>query len=412
LNFLRRHPLAAALALLVLVGAVFPLPALVDAVTGSVPGGADLVRPFWYVAAAPVSNVLDTLTFFSLGRAWWGLGLWIALLGALGARRPGPLLSRTWRAARGPLGVLGLVAAAVLLPRPVPRIAVADATLTVLDYHAHTQASHDGRSRWTANRVLRWHARQGFEATYITDHNQVYVGASRGPIALLPGVEWSVHRQHVLALGPAREIIREDFSRTTERMLGVFSEIDRQGAIAIAALPEYWRNYWDGLEAIVEAGVHGFEIMDCSPKSLAFPRNARRRVVRLAMANGLLVVGGSDNHGWGAVTCVWNLASPGASGIAANRVIARTIALRQSEGPAWAAAVTQPALMFRTLSWSERISWLTWIAVILIYRGIPRREGDPAGLGILARSLKLRAMFRNPATRGTDGTSRTRGTTP
>src|SRR3989449_7354009 len=34
-------------------------------------------------------------------------------------------------------------------------------------------------------------------------------------------------------------------------------------------------------------------------------------------------------------------------------------------------------------------SWITWILVILIYRAVPRRAGDPAGIGILARSLSL-----------------------
>jgi hypothetical protein len=177
-------------------------------------------------------------------------------------------------------------------------------------------------------------------------------------------------------------------------MLAIFREIDRQAAMAIVALPEYWRNHWEDLERFADAGAHGFEIVDCSPKALAFPPAGRERVIRLALERRLLLVGGSDNHGWGAVTCVWNLASPGAAGVAANRVVARTIALRQGGEPAWAAAVTQPWLMFRTMSWTERISWLTWIAVVIIYRTIPRREGDPPGLGILARSLKLRALFR------------------
>ena len=398
---LRRHPIAVLLVALVLAGAAFPLPAIVDAVTNSEPGNAELVRPAWYLITAPASNVLDAITFLSLDRAWWGLGIWIAALALLGARRPAAPLLRGMRAILGPALVFALLAAAVILPRPAPRLVSADTDVTVIDYHAHTAVSHDGRSGWTPERLARWYERQGFGAVYITDHNHIYTPpevalAVRSSVALLPGVEWSIHRQHVLALGTVREIRREDFSRTTERMVEVFGEIDRQGAIAIAALPEYWRNHWEHLKRFADAGAHGFEIVDCSPKALAFPAASRARVIRLALERRLLLVGGSDNHGWGAVTCVWNLASPGAAGIAANRVIARTIALHQGGANAavWAAAVTQPWLMFRTLSWSERISWLTWIAVLLIYRGIPRRVGDPAGIGILARSLKLRALFR------------------
>ena len=62
---------------------------------------------------------------------------------------------------------------------------------------------------------------------------------------------------------------------------------------------------------------------------------------------------------------------------------------------AWEAALTQPWLMLRSLSWSERMSWLTWIALIVLYRAQPRRQGQPAGLGILARSLGA-----TPADRG------------
>src|SRR3989441_4354312 len=105
----------------------------------------------------------------------------------------------------------------------------------------------------------------------------------------------------------------------------------------------------------------------------------------------------SDNHGWGKVTCVWNLSSPSAHGYRANHVIARPIALAQGEWEPWTAAYTQPWLMLRGLSWSERSSWITWILVILIYRAVPRRAGDSAGIGILARSLELFKLRRPPS---------------
>ena len=57
----------------------------------------------------------------------------------------------------------------------------------------------------------------------------------------------------------------------------------------------------------------------------------------------------------------------------------------------WPAAVTQPWFLLRSLSWSERASWLTWVVIILLYRAMPRREGQGAGLGILARSLGRRS---------------------
>jgi hypothetical protein len=113
-------------------------------------------------------------------------------------------------------------------------------------------------------------------------------------------------------------------------------------------------------------------------------------VAALAKKRNLLLVGGSDNHGWGKVTCLWNLTWPGAHGVTANRVLVRPLALLQGESPSWTAAASQPWLMLRTLNWPERASWLTWILVVLIYRAVPRRAGDPGGFGIMARSLSLR----------------------
>lgn len=387
MNLLRRHPIAIALVVLLLATAIDPLPLLVDAVTGSEPADVTLEQPVLYVVLAPLSSTLDALTFFSLDRARWALTVWAVALAAWGALRPGTPRLRVGRALVGPLALVALGGAAVLLPRPVPHFAAADTSSTILDYHAHTEASHDGRRGWTSARLAAWHARQGFEASYVTDHNIPFGRLVTDPIRLLPGVEWSVYRQHVVAIGPVRPIVRDSFGGDTPRMLRLFREVERQGALSIASLPEYWRNHRGDLDAFVAAGVDGFEIVNCAPKAIGFPPAARREVVALAARHDLVVVGASDNHGWGQVTCVWNLSHAGAQGYRANRVVARPLALLQGEWLPWTAPVTQPWFMFRSLSWGERVSWLTWVLVVLLYRALPRRRGQPAGLGILARSL-------------------------
>jgi len=397
-NLLRRHPIALALIALLLVSALRPLPPLVDAVTGAPPADVDLVRPTLYTLLAPVSNVLDALTFLSLDRVKAFLITWVAALALWGLLRRGSLRRRLVVAVLAPLAVILLGVAAVLLPRPVPRLVAADSTLTVIDYHAHTALSHDGRRGWTTADLAEWHAAQGFGASYITDHNVVFSGGVDTLISLLPGVEWSVYDQHVVALGNVAPVERGVYGRDTRAMLGLFGALHRQGAIGIASLPEYWRNHWGELDDVVAAGADGFEIVNCAPKALAFPAAARSQVLQIAESRDLLVVGASDNHGWGKVTCVWNLLSPSAHGYRSNRVIARPIALAQGEWQVWTAAYTQPWLMLAGLSWSERSSWLTWILVILIYRAVPRRSGDPRGIGILARSLSLKILrLRRPS---------------
>jgi hypothetical protein len=159
------------------------------------------------------------------------------------------------------------------------------------------------------------------------------------------------------------------------------------GALAIGSIPEYWRYHRESLERLVAEGIDGFEIVNCAPKAISFSSAARADVVSLARGHDLLLVGASDNHGWGMATCVWNLMVPGSSGLPSNRVIARPIALVQGDQRAWHAAVSQSWEMLRALSWPERVSWLTWIALVTIYRGLPRREGQRGGFGILARSL-------------------------
>ena len=84
-------------------------------------------------------------------------------------------------------------------------------------------------------------------------------GGREQPVRLLPGVEWSVYRLHVVALGAVRPIEREAFSRDAPSTLRLFAELRAQGAMGIAALPEYWTNYWDELEAVIS----GPEIQQC-----------------------------------------------------------------------------------------------------------------------------------------------------
>ena len=402
MNLLRRHPVAITLVVLLLLTAIHPLPALVDAVTGSA-GDADLDRPVLYVMFAPLSNTLDALTFFSLPRAIWALVVWMLIFGAWGAvRTSSDSLSRravVLSALAGPLLLVLLVVAALVLPRPVPRL-VNDGPGTVIDYHAHTNASHEGRPGWTLAKLAAWHERQGFQATYVTDHNVVYDGSLPVPegtgITLLPGVEWSVYRQHVVAIGRVEAVPRDSFGESTARMVRMFSTIERQGGLSIASLPEYWRNHEEELGAFVLAGIDGFEIVNCAPKALGFPSDLRRQVIGLAETHDLVVVGASDNHGWGAVTCVWNVSRPGAQGFHTNRVFARPLALVQGDWQAWTAPVTQLWFMLRSLSWSERASWLTWVLIILLYRVLPRREGQSAGIGILARSILRRPRMTPP----------------
>jgi len=42
-------------------------------------------------------------------------------------------------------------------------------------------------------------------------------------ISLLPGVEWSVYQQHVVAIGPVEALSRDSFGESTARMVRIFA---------------------------------------------------------------------------------------------------------------------------------------------------------------------------------------------
>ena len=242
-----------------------------DAVTGSPAGDADLALPFGYLVMAPVSNLLD-----ARHPAQPGPGAFAAHhVGAAVRRhrRRAARLAPPAHLARGggggyPAhpGRCGCVSPASRAPLVTPESGV-----TVLDFHSHTAASHDGRHGWSPERVAAWHAAQGFQAAYITDHNVPFDGFDDAVIPLLPGAEWSVYRQHIIQLGVTPRLDLTPYSQDTPGMVSLFAALHAQGAIAIASLPEYWRNHWDDLDLFVAAGVDGFEIATWAPKALEFP---------------------------------------------------------------------------------------------------------------------------------------------
>ena len=160
----RRIPWTAiVISLLVLIAAALPEDPIRDAITlGPVPE-AHLELSAGYLAVAPLSNVLDTLTLlgarqhivvllsviivYALVRVWRA-GL---------ARRRGEVVRPPMRRALRELGFAGLLlaaivlvyAAAAVLPRPMAAlVAQPNDVILIADFHAHTRYSHDGRPGW------------------------------------------------------------------------------------------------------------------------------------------------------------------------------------------------------------------------------------------------------------------------
>lgn len=400
---------------LVLAGAFLGPAALQGPVRGGVPVDGYLDVGTGYLVLAPLFNVLDTLSLLTLAQHYAVLA---TLIGAFALWR----ISRR-RARRGVLrrigvelgvallSLLGLVAFygyGIVGPRPMAALVMDDPSAIVVDFHSHTDASHDGRPGFDPERNREWHASGGFDAVYVSDH-RTYQGYAEGAAAnpgragegtvLLPALEIKFAGKYASALGPAwryraamdgNHLIADSLYRAV-----------RHGAprpTLVLTIP-------GGLDDVpaddgTEIGYVAVEVSDASPRGLEQSRQDRETILALADSLNLALVASSNNHGWGRTTAAWTvLTIPGWRSMsparlnaaierklhterrAASRVVERRIPY-PGASPA-ALALTVPAItwqMFGGIGPAERIAWLVWTWGI--------------ALGLLPIALRLRKRAR------------------
>jgi hypothetical protein len=326
----------------VLAGQLFHLAPLADALTGAAPSDVRLIYPAGHVLLAPFTLLADWLNG-SPTRELKGLLLWALAayaLARLTRRRTGRsgLVRGTLREAlAGTLFLVGLalfVAWGAFVPRPIPRLAAGDPDVLVFDLHSHTAASHDGRPGFGPAENAAWHARAGFDAAFVTDHNTAAAirswsaTAPPGAFRLLPGIELSLSGLHLLALGAAREIPvapfrdRWDATGVLIRALaagdtapppsstrgGVRPPAAAVRPFLVASLPEYWEHHWGvDLDTLAAWGVRGVEVWTTSPRAMGFPPALRREVAAWARRRGLALFAATDMHGLGYTASAWNV---------------------------------------------------------------------------------------------------------
>jgi hypothetical protein len=407
-----RFALPIGLTLLLVAARLTGVPALSDPVSSPAPPGLHLATPPGYLVLAPLFTLWDGASMLSMSRLR-GLLIGLALL---------YLLWRSWRAfgprrAHSLLGELGTLAVSLVLllaflitgavwHRPMLALAGVEPGALVVDFHSHTNVSHDVQNTWMrgfdteANR--RWHQRAGFDAVFITDHNVVTSHESRvttgeAPI-LCPGIEVSAWRAHIVLLGDTLPVDRSRYNSSLDALLTLLRISDSAyGALSIASLPEYRRNHWGRLDTLVEAGLDGFEIVNASPKANEITRAERDSVVRFARSRDRVVLGVSDSHGWGATSMVWNLVNAGVSKTASAADKCRAVLGRLRDGfdavriierhrlrpddwwPMWLTPVGLVWETWRSMGWTLTAAWIVWIWV-LAGAGAMRRPSSASGL--------------------------------
>ncbi|HVE32557.1 MAG TPA: hypothetical protein VNC18_03270 [Gemmatimonadaceae bacterium] len=380
--------------LVVILTAFFSADPIRDAVTLGTVGEARLSVSAGYIAIAPLSAVLDTITLLTVAQHIAVL-FWVILV-YVGWRVRSPHKPTTPLRETGYAGILlgGIVvtyAAAALLPRPMAALATSDDTVLSIDFHAHTKYSHDGRPGWTEDDVRSWHRAAGYDVAYVTDH-ATFEGAERGIAAnpgqagegtmVLQGLEAFFRGEHVNILDAGRRykgITTPDRKDVDEQSLAIAGILPQTTPVIIETIPG------DLSKIPVKTtqgttGVVAIEIVDGSPRGLSQTRRERPRIVRIADSLNLAVVVGSDNHGWGRAAPGWTLMRiPGWRGMTTDslsrrieevlrvgrRESTRSVERRVAGGASpIALAFAAPAIAWRmltTLSPDERVMWIVWV---------------------------------------------------
>jgi hypothetical protein len=379
------------------------LPALSDPVTGAAPATLHLEAPWPYLVFAPVFTLWDGVSMLSMSRLngfLVGLGVLYLVLRAFGlwARRRLSFARELRALAIALILLLSFLAAGALWHRPMLALAGVSPDDIVVDFHSHTNMSHDVRGTLMqgfdreANR--RWHARAGFDAAFLTDHNVVSresrvmsrksagAGHEDASVVLCPGIEVSAWRAHIVLLGDTAALDRRRYNGSLEALLSLLETSDSlYGAPSVASLPEYRRNHWERLTLLADAGLDGFEVVNASPRANELTRTERDSVIRLAHSHNRFVVGVSDSHGWGATSMVWNLVRRPIDGdpcvgilkelrkgFGSVRIIERHRLRPDSWWPMWLTPAGVVWETWRSMGWALAASWILWIWAWSLFR--------------------------------------------
>jgi hypothetical protein len=230
----------------------------------------------------------------------------------------------------------------------------------------------------------RWHARGGFDAFFVTDHNRIdgwapaQIGertVPHGPVAC-PGEELSLWGAHIVVLGNTDSIPRGMYADSAPGIARLLHESESKwGGVTLASLPEYNENHFADLDQWIAGGIDGFEISNAAPKANRQTLGERDSVVRLAERSGRWLAGVTDQHGMGATVQAWTLVAVSDSaespcvgilrtlqtgGFAATWVIERHRLRIDSAWPIILTVIAVPWEGWRAAGTWQVVSWLAW----------------------------------------------------
>jgi predicted metal-dependent phosphoesterase TrpH len=284
-----------------------------------------------------------------------------------------PILAIIWFA---------LLALIVFIPLPNNTIVNHNPAGILVNTHAHTIYSHDGLI--SQGGLWRWHKRNGFDAFFITDHNNhdktlEFVQKQREGVLppdplVMCGEEFS-GSNHLSLLGLQRKFSTRGYADST----AVDSVRSNGGAVIV--------NHWFDDEKMSlayyrELGVDGFEIENTASDKL-YDRDLYTQIKDFCTVNGLVMNGGVDFHGYGNVCSLWNafdipdwdqMDQHGKEAaileVLKLRDQSRLQVLKYRDRPyygndhLWISPIRTLFYYFRTLRWTQMLSWAIWLFVI------------------------------------------------
>jgi len=274
----------------------------------------------------------------------------------------------------------------VFIPLPNNTIVNNSENAVLVNTHSHNEYSHDGLI--TQEGLWKWHKRNGFDAFYITDHNNHdktfdFVQSQRNnkfsdsPLVMC-GEEFS-GSNHLSMLGLKAKFSTKGFSDSTAINLTHAG----RGAIIV--------NHWfDGehmsLEYYKNSGADGFEIENTALEK-TYDRELYKKIKSFCETNNLIMLGGVDFHGYGNVCSLWNAFEiPGWQSldpVSKEKAILNIIKSRDqsklqvllyNDRPYYEEKnlFFSPAITFfnyfRTLNFYQIFSWIVWILFFAVLK--------------------------------------------
>jgi len=188
---------------------------------------------------------------------------------------------------------------------PNNRIANYNPDILLLNTHSHTEWSHDGLI--SQEKLMRWHDKNGFDAFFITDHNNhakslAFVDRQKsGDIPAQPlvlcGEEFS-GSNHIVLLG-----LQRDFRTTGIADSTVIDSAQANHGVAIIA--HWFADQHKTIQHYIDCGADGFEIVN-QAEGVQYDRRLFDDIVSHCRQNGLLMLAACDYHGYGSAALAWN----------------------------------------------------------------------------------------------------------